>query len=184
VSLYNEAPSGPIFPTPVVGIVGALPDVTRAGRLGFVAEGDAIALVGEFEPSLAGSELAKLRGLVPVGPLPAIDGDAARAAHEVVREGVRNGAFRSAHDIAEGGIAVALAECCLAGGIGAVVDVDLDPFAEAPGRAFVVSGPDLDGFNVIGTVGGEALELLGLLRVTLDELREAWENGLAPLLAW
>src|SRR5205807_7559946 len=65
VSLYNEAPSGPIFPTPVVGIVGVLPDANRAGRLGFREEGDAIGLVGSFEPSLAGSELEKLLGRPP-----------------------------------------------------------------------------------------------------------------------
>ncbi len=70
VSLYNEAPSGPIFPTPVVGIVGKLPDGSRAGRLGFAAEGDLIAIVGPFSPLPSGSELAKLRGEAPVGPLP------------------------------------------------------------------------------------------------------------------
>ena len=73
VSLYNEAPTGPIFPTPVVGMVGKLPDAARAGRLGFLEEGDAIALIGYFEPSLAGSELAKLRGKRPAGPLPPMD---------------------------------------------------------------------------------------------------------------
>ena len=63
VSLYNEgATSGPIYPTPVIGMVGRLPDARRAGRLGFAREGDAIALVGPFAPSLAASELAKLRG--------------------------------------------------------------------------------------------------------------------------
>src|SRR4051794_26220096 len=70
VSLYNEAPSGPIFPTPVIGMVGRLPDPTRAGSLGFATVGDAIALVGEFAPSGAGSELAKLRGEEILGPLP------------------------------------------------------------------------------------------------------------------
>ena len=54
VSLYNEAPSGPIYPTPVIGMVGRLPDPARAGRLGFAAAGDAIALVGDFDPSPAG----------------------------------------------------------------------------------------------------------------------------------
>ena len=70
VSLYNEAPSGPIFPTPVIGMVGKLPDAARAGRLAFLDEGDAIALTGYFGHSLAGSELAKLRGQAPTGPLP------------------------------------------------------------------------------------------------------------------
>src|SRR5205807_7383393 len=113
-------------------------------RLGFAREGDAIAIVGRFEPSLAGSELEKLRGLPPRGPLPALEATAVRDAAEAVRDGIRNEALQSAHDIAEGGVAVALAECCIAGGIGARVELPdgLDPFAEAPGCAYVVSGPE------------------------------------------
>src|SRR5438270_2627599 len=123
VSLYNEAPTGPIFPTPVVGIVGKLPDAGRAGRLGFRAEGDAIGIVGRFDPSLAGSELAKLRGRPLRGPLPSVEATAVRDAREAVRDGIRDEALNNAHDIAEGGLAVALAECCVAGGIGARVEV-------------------------------------------------------------
>jgi phosphoribosylformylglycinamidine synthase II len=183
VSLYNEAPTGPIFPTPVVGIVGKLPRAARAGRLGFAQEGDAIALVGPFEPSQVGSELSKLRGLPPVGELPATDVGRIRVAHGTVRSRVRSGAFRSAHDVAEGGVAVALAECAVAGGLGATVDLPkgLDPFGEAPGRGFIVSGPReaLAGFVVIGEVGGDALRIEGLLEVGVSELREAHEAGLA-----
>jgi phosphoribosylformylglycinamidine synthase II len=182
VSLYNEAPTGPIFPTPVVGMVGKLPDAARAGRLGFTREGDAIALVGPFEPSLVGSELAKLRGEGPVGSLPPVDPGRIRVALEAVRARVRSGAFRSTHDIAEGGIAVALAECCVAGGIGASVRLPrgLDPFGEAPGRGFIVSGPidSLAGFVVIGEVGGDALVIDGLLDLAVSELRVARDGGL------
>jgi phosphoribosylformylglycinamidine synthase len=183
VSLYNEAPSGPIYPTPVIGMVGKLPDARSAGTLGFAAEGDAIALVGPFGPSHAGSELSKLRGEAPAGPLPAPDPSALKAAHEAVRDGIRSGALRSAHDIAEGGLAVALAECCLAGGIGARVEAPagLDLFAESPGTGFVVSGaPEaLARFEVIGQVGGEQLQITGEITVSLSELREAWGSGLA-----
>ena len=72
-----------------------------------------------------------------------MDVQAVRDAHEAVRDGVRSGALHNAHDIAEGGLAVAIAECCIAGGIGASVELpaDLELFGEAPGRAFVVSGP-------------------------------------------
>jgi phosphoribosylformylglycinamidine synthase len=183
VSLYNEAPSGPIFPTPVVGMVGRLPDPERGGRLGFAAEGDVIALVGTFEPSLRGSELAKLRGEAPAGPLPGIDIDAAREAHASVRDAVRAGMLSSAHDIAEGGIAVAIAESCIGGGIGATVKLPegVEPFAEAPGRAFIVSYPVGSSEplgTAIGTVGGERLAVEGLLDVPLDDLRGAWEAGL------
>jgi phosphoribosylformylglycinamidine synthase subunit PurL len=179
VSLYNEGPSGPIFPTPVVGMVGWLPDAAKAGRLGFAREGDEIALVGPFEPSLAGSELAKLRGQPPHGQLPLVTAGAVRDAHRAVRDGVRREALTNAHDIAEGGIAVALAECCLAGGIGARVEIDLDLFAEAPGRGFLVSGPRLEGFNVIGRVGGDRLEIVGRLDLAVSALREARDGGLA-----
>jgi phosphoribosylformylglycinamidine synthase len=181
VSLYNEAPAGPILPTPVVGMVGRLPNARLAGRLGFGAEGDAIALVGEFSPSHVGSELSKLHGQAPVGVLPELDSSAARQAHEQVRELVRTAAVTSAHDIAEGGIAVALAECCIAGDIGASVELADDLFAEAPGRAFVVSGPAsaLEGYRVIGRVGGSDLEISGHLKLAVSELRAARDSGLA-----
>jgi phosphoribosylformylglycinamidine synthase subunit PurL len=186
VSLYNEAPGGPILPTPVVGVVGQLPDAARAGQLGFAAEGDAIALVGPFQPSRRGSELAKLQGLAPAGPLPLMDKQAVRDAHEAVRDGVRSGALHNAHDIAEGGFGVALAECCVAGGIGARVELPhgLDLFGEAPGCGFIVSGPEsaLDGFDVIGRVGGESLEILGVLSVPVADLAQARDDGLKPFL--
>jgi phosphoribosylformylglycinamidine synthase II len=186
VSLYNEAPTGPIFPTPVIGMVGHLPDASRAGRSSFAAAGHAIALVGDFAPLEAGSELAKLRGQAPAGPLPGLDFDAARAAHATVRDGIRAGAFASAHDIAEGGLAVALAECCIAGRIGATVRIPdgLDVFAEAPGRAFLVSGPAqaLAGLEIIGQVGGPALELGNDVKVAVSALAEARERGLLGFL--
>ena len=91
VSLYNESGDGPIYPTPVVGMVGELPDVARAGRSGFGRAGDAIALAGPFQPRLPGSELAKLRGdELPVGLEP-IDIAAVRAAQEAIRDAVRDG---------------------------------------------------------------------------------------------
>jgi len=183
VSLYNEAPSGPIFPTPVVGMVGKLPSAGRAGRLGFAQAGDSIALVGPFSPSPVGSELSKLLGRPPVGALPEADPGAIRVVLEAVRARVRSGAFRSAHDIAEGGAAVALAECCIAGGLGASVrlPLGLDPFAEAPGRGFIVSGSReaLAGLVIIGEVGGDGLRIDGLLEVAVSALRAARDGGLS-----
>jgi phosphoribosylformylglycinamidine synthase subunit PurL len=146
VSLYNESPpthtsAGPIYPTPVIGMVGKLPDARRAGRLGFAREGDTIAIVGPFQPSLEASELAKLWGWgLPEG-LPPIDIGAVAAAQAAVREAVRAGTLTSAHDIAEGGLAVALAECCLAGEHGANVCVEADLLgAASPGA----TGRELD----------------------------------------
>jgi phosphoribosylformylglycinamidine synthase len=132
VSLYNEGATGPIYPTPVIGMVGRLPDARRAGRLGFQRAGDHIALLGPFRPSLAASELAKLLGEPLPDGLPAVDLDAVRGAQIAVREAVRAGTLSSAHDIAEGGLAVALAECCLAGSIGAEVELGQDLWAAIP----------------------------------------------------
>ncbi len=180
VSLYNEGPSGPIYPTPVIGMVGALPDPARVAGLGFTRPGDAIALVGAFAPGYAGSELAKLRGAPVRGPLARLDEAAAAQAHEQVRSLVRSGAVRSAHDIAEGGIAVALAECCVANRLGAWVTLPagLDPFAEALGRAFIVSGaPEaLVGLDVIGSVGGDSLSLEGIAELAVSEIVAARER--------
>ena len=185
VSLYNEAPSGPIFPTPVVGMVGRLPDAARAGRSGFAQDGDAIALVGPFAPSSVGSELAKLRGEAPAGALPPLDAAAAAEAHATVRALVQAGRARSAHDIAEGGLAVALAECCIAGGIGASVGAAGRDRAVRRGSRprFVVSGDEaeLAGLRIIGRVGGDALEIAGALKLAVSELSNLREVGLAEL---
>jgi phosphoribosylformylglycinamidine synthase II len=176
VSLYNEAASGPIYPTPVIGMVGELPDVRRAGATGFARAGDAIALVGPFAPSLEASELAKLWGWELPDGLPPIDVAAVAAAQEAVRDGVRTGGVVSAHDIAEGGLAVALAECCLGGGNGARVSLGEDFFgaerADATGRepgwsgisavsAAVLFGEGSGGFVVSGAE--DALRALGAL---------------------
>jgi phosphoribosylformylglycinamidine synthase len=182
VSLYNESPDGPILPTPVVGMVGKLPDPTRAGRLGFAREGDAIALAGSFEPSRAGSEIAKLQGDAPVGALPFKNRQTVLDAQASIRTRIRSGALQNAHDVAEGGLMVALAECCIAGGLGARVTLPdgLDAFGEDFGSAFVVSGDEaaLAGMRIIGRVGGDALEVEGLLDVPVSELARAHAHGL------
>jgi phosphoribosylformylglycinamidine synthase II len=202
VSLYNEGPAGPIYPTPVVGMVGRLPHAARAGRIGFAREGERVALAGPFAPSLAASELAKLRGEPLPDGLPEIDLQAVLAAQAAVRDAVRAGALSSAHDIAEGGLAVALSECCLAGELGAeialaadaveAVDGDLSSalFGEGPG-GFVLSGPpealaelaERVPLEVIGTVRARALTITlagETLSATLAELAEA-HGALAEL---
>jgi phosphoribosylformylglycinamidine synthase len=189
VSLYNEGAEGPIYPTPVVGLVGELQDAHRSGRLGFLEPGDAIALIAaeSWAPSANASELSKLRGEPVEGPLPPADLGELRALHAAVRQAVRSGALHSAHDVAEGGVAVALAECALASGLGATVAGLDDLFGEGPG-AFVVSGPPeaMAAFGtaarVIGEVGGDALTIEGVLSVPLVDLERAHTTGLATLL--
>jgi phosphoribosylformylglycinamidine synthase subunit PurL len=134
---------------------------------------------------LAASELAKLRGEALPDGLPPSDLDAVVATHAAVRAAVRSGAARSCHDIAEGGLAVALAECCLLGRIGAsveAVDGDEALFGEQPGHGFLLTGAhdDVAGLGrVLGTVGGEELAI-GPLSWPLDDLRAA-HAALAPL---
>ena len=195
VSLYNEGGGGPIYPTPVVGMVGELPDPLHAGRSGFALPGDEIAVVGTFTPSLAASELAKLRGEPLPDGLGEIDIASVAETQAAIRAAVRAGRLSSVHDIAEGGLLVAVAESALAGGLGATLDLadadETELFGEAVG-GFLVSGPtdalvDLTNrttVSIIGEVsetavtlnlpGGEKVELL------LDELRNA-HGALAEL---
>ncbi len=196
VSLYNESADGPIYPTPVVGMVGELPDAARAGGLAFVREGDRIALVGPFAGDLRGSELARLGGAELPTSLPEIDIAAVRAAQAVVCEAVRAGELASAHDVAEGGVAVAVAECCIASGLGASVVLrdTVKPlralFGEGPG-GFVVSGSESvlralgehTPVEIIGAVGGTVLSIgAGDARVeaSVEQLRDA-HAGLAAV---
>jgi phosphoribosylformylglycinamidine synthase subunit PurL len=200
VSLYNETEAGPIYPTPVIGMVGELPDAR--GAVGMAPnEGDAIALVGPFAPSLAGSQLAKLRGDLDRG-LPATEIADVRAGIELVRDTARSGAISAAHDVSDGGVACALAECAIAGGVG--IRADLDPlvelrggsgesalFGEGPG-GFVVAGTEAAmrelgaegerrGVTVlaVGEATGDALELAAAeteLVLGLGEAESAWRS--------
>jgi phosphoribosylformylglycinamidine synthase subunit PurL len=168
VSLYNETEEGPIYPTPVVGMVGELPDPARAGSLAFSA-GDAIAVCGPFAPSTAGSELAKLRGELGLG-LASLPVERVRAAVEFVREAVRSGRVSAAHDVSDGGLACAIAECAIAGDVGATVDLDslveergcsgeTALFGEGPG-GFVLAGPPAELGTLASEAGAAGVELL------------------------
>lgn len=136
VSLYNETLDAtgipqPIYPTPVIGMVGLIPDMTRVCGQGWQAEGNLIYLLGlpltDSTPhiSLGGSEyLASIHGVV-AGKPPVVDFDLERRVQAATREGIRQGWVCSAHDCAEGGIAVALAESCIAGQLGAQINLRL-----------------------------------------------------------
>jgi phosphoribosylformylglycinamidine (FGAM) synthase-like enzyme len=187
----------------VIGMVGQLPDAARAAGMGFAREGDAIALIGPFAPSLAASELAKLRGEPLPDGLPELDLQELIAALEAVRRAVRCGTALSAHDIAEGGLAVALAESCLAGGLGARVSLggvfartaaEAVLFGEGSG-GFLLSGPEADlqalgertAVKLIGSVGGQSLSIRledgQGLELPLGELQAAHGGGLEEYFA-
>jgi phosphoribosylformylglycinamidine synthase len=198
VSLYNETEHGPIYPTPVVGMVGELPD--PAGAPGIAPlEGARLILVGPFAPSLAGSELAKQRGELDAG-LPQPEVGAVAEALSLVRQLVRDGMVSAAHDVSDGGLACALAEMAIAAGVG--VDADLDPlvelrggsgetclFGEGPGgvilamaeapAAEVLRAAEHDGVDAIdlGSAAGDRLSISAAeqdLSVALADAERAW----------
>src|SRR6476660_4885872 len=191
VSLYNEGPEGPIYPTPVVAMVGELPDPAQACGSAFAEEGDTIGLLGPFSPTLAGTELAKLRGELEMG-LPQPEIEAVASACATVREAVRAGRLSSAHDISDGGLACALAESAIAGGIGC--SIDLQPLRErgcSPEEAlfgegaggFLLSGDIATleelGATPLGKVGGTTIEIAAgdrSLTVGLVAVESAWRS--------
>ncbi len=205
VSFYNEAGEG-IYPTPVVAMLGRMADVGRHATPGWAGAGDVIVLLGEGIPVLDGSEyLETVHGRV-AGRLREPDLLAVARTIRCVREAVEEGLLASAHDCAEGGLGIALAECCLApggpGGIGARVALrstgraDVALFGEAIGRivgsARANRVPDLLNLarrlavpvQVIGTVGGDRLvvaaddapEARPWLDVLVTTLAQAWDS--------
>ncbi|MEH2336606.1 phosphoribosylformylglycinamidine synthase subunit PurL [Nostoc sp.] len=170
VSLYNETFDSqgipqPIYPTPVVGMVGLIPDITKICGQGWQASGDVIYLLGlplASKISLGASEyLATIHSTV-AGKPPRVDFDLERRVQKVCREAIRNGWVRSAHDSAEGGLAIALAECCIAGNLGAEINLEI---------ASTQSLPRLD--EVLFAEGGARI-----LVSVASEQQKIWESYL------
>jgi phosphoribosylformylglycinamidine synthase len=204
VSLYNDTTGVSIDPTPVIGMVGRIEDVDRRLTAGFTAAGDAVLLLGPVAAELGGSEYQRLAHGTAEGPPPALDLALERRVQQAVREAATRGLLRSAHDCAEGGLAVALAECCLIGSIGVSAQVPeaLDVPERSPSRGagilfgetqsrFVVSVEKesrvqlralLDQREVpyreIGMVGGDRISIEGVIDVHLDEARAAYDGAL------
>jgi phosphoribosylformylglycinamidine synthase subunit PurL len=181
VSLYNENPNGAIYPTPTIGMVGVLDDVEKHLTMPFKAEGDAIVLLGRNTDELGGSEYLKVvHGLV-AGDAPHVDLEAERRLQELVLSLNDAGLLRSAHDTAEGGLAVALAESSIAAdpmlGIECELHDELDPaallFGEAQGRIVVSCRAEAvgqvveqaAGMGVPATVIGKVARADGAFRV-------------------
>ncbi|HWJ83047.1 MAG TPA: phosphoribosylformylglycinamidine synthase subunit PurL [Nocardioides sp.] len=199
VSLYNQTGETAILPTPVVAVLGVIDDVRRRTPSSFSAADEAIVLLGTTREELSGSEWAHVVHGHLGGRPPAVDLAAERALAELLADLV--GVASSAHDLSDGGLAQALVEATLQSGVGATVDVAGvadDPFvalfAESAARA-VVSVPadrlaDLERLaeehgvpaTRIGTTGGAALDVEGVLDVPLDELRAAWTATLPAAL--
>jgi len=151
VSLYNENPAGAIYPTPVVGMVGVIDSLAHATASGFSEEGDAIVLLGRNTEELGASEyLKRVHGTV-AGEPPVVDLDAEGALQRAVLAMIRGGHVRSAHDCADGGLAVALAESAIADperplGVDVELPDDIDAtallFGEAQGRVVLSCTPE------------------------------------------
>ncbi len=199
VSFYNESFGNPIYPTPTVGLVGLIDDVSVTATVAFKDAGDVIVLVGETFDELGGSEYLKsVHGLVTGAP-PALDLELEAAVQSAVRAAVRAGIAKSAHDCSEGGMAVTLAESAIAGGIGCSVYLDDDLagvsslFSESQSRVVLtVAEGDMDGlleifdanevpFAVLGQVGGERLHIGEKIDVDLNTMKLIFEHTLEKL---
>ena len=205
VSFYNETLGTAIFPTPIVGMVGLLDDIRHATTQWFKAEGDLVLLLGETRGELGGSEYLKLVHGRETGRPPRLDLDRERRAQTTCLEAIRAGLVRSAHDCADGGLAVALAECCMTGPrlLGARVTLrgELRPdavlFGESASRILLSvrpeAAPAVEALAarhgapcaVLGAVAGDQLCLRGTgfdLSLPVASLHERWSTGLARLL--
>jgi phosphoribosylformylglycinamidine synthase len=210
VSLYNENPSGAVYPTPVVGMVGLVESLAHITRSAFSpdGDGDSIVLLGDNTDEIGGSEYLQRIHNVVAGAPPRCDLPAERALIDALLEAIREGAVRSAHDCADGGLAVALAECVMmdrARPTGAEVDLSQWRalplrallFGEAQGRV-VVSSPDPQAVlatakrhgvpaAIIGTVRGisDALDIrIGEQRLTtrVGQLAEAYHEAIPRIM--
>jgi phosphoribosylformylglycinamidine synthase len=206
VSFYNETLGQAVLPTPVVGVVGLLDDAERRVTQWFKNEGDLVVLLGEPEARFGGSEyLATLHGRVS-GPIAPLDLARERAVQAACLAAIAAGCVRSAHDLAEGGLAVALAECCITGPgpLGAEVALpaaeraDELLFGEAPSRIVLSVEPaELPRLTrivqewavpllLLGRVGGDQLTIrvgdAPRLAVSLRAMAAEFEGGLARAL--
>ncbi|MGH7652467.1 MAG: phosphoribosylformylglycinamidine synthase subunit PurL [Gemmatimonadaceae bacterium] len=138
VSLYNQSPTGSVYPTPVVGMVGLIDDLSHVTRATFLNDGDAILLLGDMGSELGGSEyLATIHRKV-LGAPPACDLERERAVIDALLESIRAGVVSSAHDCSDGGLGVALAECCIADrNASSGADVDLSSWDSIPSRGIL-----------------------------------------------
>lgn len=126
VSLYNENVNGAIYPTPVIGMVGLVEDVNHITTQSFKSVGDVILLLGETKAELGGSEFQYVIHGCTEGRPPAIDLEVEKRLQQTVLQAIRDGRVRSAHDLSDGGLAVALAESCITGQLGAEIDLNTD----------------------------------------------------------
>jgi phosphoribosylformylglycinamidine synthase subunit PurL len=148
VSLYNENAKGAIYPTPVVGMVGLIHDTDHITTQGFQQQGDVLLLLGETKAELGGSEFQYAVHGVTEGRPPVIDLDTEKKLLDGVLSAIQAGLVASAHDLSDGGLAVALAESCISGRLGAQVELasglraDHLLFSESQSRLLLSARPE------------------------------------------
>ncbi len=202
VSFYNETLGVGVFPTPTIGMVGLLEDVSKHMTQWFKSPGDTVVLLGEAGEEVGGSEYLRLVHGLRKGLPPRVDLNREKSVQDLCLWAIESGLLSSAHDCSEGGIGVALAECCLSGPGLVGAEIRLEPasrpdallFGESQGR-IVVSLPEgkLESLQgearargvasaVIGKVGGPRLRVDGggsLVDLSLDDMNHAWRETFA-----
>jgi phosphoribosylformylglycinamidine synthase len=198
VSLYNETKGEPVYPTPVVGMLGLIENIERHTTTGFKNEGDLVVMLGGNggeTNGIGGSEYLELIHNKVVGAIQ-VNLDLEKRLQKCCLEAIGRGIIHSAHDCSDGGLAVALAESCIAGGIGVKAKwkitgrTDTELFGEAQSRIVVslkqsrlndlrkLAAMHRVPLKELGSVGGKNLLIKGLVDLPLDELDDAWRNGL------
>ncbi len=196
VSFYNESGGSAVYPTPVVGMLGVLEDYRLRVGAGFEAAGLTIYLLGSTFPELGGSEFAdRILGRVSGRP-PALDLEAESRLHRLLREAAGRDVLASAHDLSDGGLAVALAECAIWGGIGITVGLPgrqaphLTLFSESASRAVVTPRSGREGeleelaafhhvpLTRLGLTGGSRLRFEHAFDVELSDAVVVYEGSL------
>jgi phosphoribosylformylglycinamidine synthase subunit PurL len=196
VSFYNETEGQSIYPTPTVAMVGVIPNVANVPDPGFLRAGDRVVLLGRDRSEFGGSAWLRLLHDIEQGRPPEVDLDAELRLARLLRSLAAKGLARTAHDLSDGGLLIALAEACLTRGLGATVEVPLegaDLFSESQARALVACAPtsvervlraaEEAGVPAmdIGEVGGSDLVVRSgseLLRASVAGLHEIWSTAL------
>jgi phosphoribosylformylglycinamidine synthase len=200
VSFYNETKGVAIYPTPTVGAIGLLDDIDKRMTSHFKQEGDWIILLGETGEDLGGTEYMKIVHHQERGFPPRLNLDAEQALHQLCLELIGEGLVHSAHDCSEGGLAVALAECCVGSSSpkGAEVQlretglrVDALLFGESQSRIVLSASPETGSaieerakarrvpFERIGRVGSDRLKINDLISLPIDQMKESWGKTVA-----
>jgi phosphoribosylformylglycinamidine synthase II len=204
VSFYNETEGHAIPPTPTIAMVGLLGHVDHHMTQWFKAEGDVIVLLGRTREELGASEYLALTHALVRGAPPWIDLEVEKQVQRVCLDAIAEGLVRSAHDVGEGGLAVALAECCMSGpgpGLGAAIELEgaIRPdallFGESQSRIVLslrrrhlarvrelAAAADIP-LAVLGEVRGRRLAIGPLIDVGVEEMHKAWATALPRRMA-